>query len=98
MDGLTFLDRAANFKPRPVVVLHGDEDFLKRQVKAALRRGVLGDEDDGFGYAAHDGTTASLGAVLSDVRTPSLLSPRRLVVVENADPFVTRERAKLEKY
>src|SRR5262249_38859938 len=33
-----------------------------------------------------------------DLQTLPFLSPRRLVIVENADPFVTRERQRLERY
>src|SRR5438094_465898 len=43
MDSLVFLERAQRLKPQPVYVLHGDEDFLKRQVVTALRRIVLGE-------------------------------------------------------
>jgi DNA polymerase-3 subunit delta len=35
--------------------------------------------------------------VIDDLMTLPMLSPRRLVTVEDADPFVTRERARLEK-
>ena len=34
MDSLAFLDKAGKQKVQPVYVLHGDEDFLKRQVLA----------------------------------------------------------------
>src|SRR5947209_6055431 len=98
MDAFTFLDRAARLKPEPVYVLHGDEDFLKRRVLAAVRVLVLGPEDDGFALSTHAGDKATYAAVRDEVDTLPFLSPRRLVVVENADPFVTRYRAALEKY
>jgi DNA polymerase-3 subunit delta len=98
MDGLTFLDRAAKLKPQAVYVVPGDEPFLKRQVLAALRLLVLGTDEGGFGLTAHPGDKVSFATVRDDLETLPFLSPRRLVVVENADPFVTRERARLEKY
>jgi DNA polymerase III subunit delta len=98
MDALTFLDRLSKAKPLPFYVLCGDETFLKRQVTLALRTLVLGPNDDGFGTSSHPGDKATWGAVMDDVQTLPMLSPRKLVVVEQADPFVTRERAKLEKY
>src|SRR5438876_11951988 len=98
MDALAFLDRAGKAKVQPVYVLHGDEPFLKRQVRAALRKLVVGDDDSGFSESSHDGASATYGAVVSDVQTIGLLAPRRLVIVEDADAFVTHERARLEQY
>jgi DNA polymerase-3 subunit delta len=97
MDSLTFLKQKAKGAPQPVYVLHGDEAFLKRQVLAALKTLVLGPEE-GFGLSAHPGDKATYAAVHDELETLPFLSPRRLVVVDNADPFVTRERQRLEKY
>jgi DNA polymerase-3 subunit delta len=97
MDSLTFLERLDKHKPRALYVLHGDEPFLKRLVQQAIRQVVLGPGDDGFGLAVHSGDKAALADVVSDLETLPFLSPRRLVVVENADPFVSLERARLEK-
>src|SRR5438045_2484010 len=98
MDSLTFLERAGRAKPQPVYVLHGDEPFLKRQVLAALRTLVLGPDAEDFALSTHPGDKATYAAVRDELETLPFLAPRRLVVVENADPFVTRERARLEKY
>ena len=98
MDSLTFLDKAGKQKVQPVYVLHGDEDFLKRQVLAALQALVLGQPGESFGLSTHVGDKAVFAAVLDELQTLPFLSPRRLVVVENADPFVTRHRTALEKY
>jgi DNA polymerase-3 subunit delta len=98
MDSLTFLERLDKAKPQPVYVLKGDEEFLKRQVHSALRRLVLGPDDGGFALSTYPGDKAAWPDVLGDLQTLPFLAPRRLVVVENADPFVTRERGKLEKY
>jgi DNA polymerase-3 subunit delta len=98
MDSLTFLERASKVAPQPLYVLHGDEDFLKRQVLAALRRLVLGPDDNGFALSTYPGDKAVWAAVHDELETLPFLSPRRLVVVESADPFVSRERPRLEKY
>lgn len=98
MDSLAFLDKADRHKVRPVYVLFGDEDFLKRQVLAALQALVLGPPGESFGLSSHAGDKAVFAAVHDELQTLPFLSPRRLVVVENADPFVTRHRAALEKY
>src|SRR5690349_17053737 len=98
MDSLTFLARADRAKLQPVYVLHGDEDFLKRQVLAALRRLAFGEDGGEFGFSTHPGDKANLATILDELATLPFLTPRRLVVVENADPFVTRFRPALEKY
>jgi DNA polymerase-3 subunit delta len=98
MDALTFLDRLAKAKPLPFYVLHGDEPFLERRVILGLRTLSLGPDDDGFGVSAHPGDKATWAAVMDDFETLPMLSPRKLVLVEQADPFVSRERARLEKF
>jgi DNA polymerase-3 subunit delta len=97
MDALTFLEKAAKAKPLPLYVLPGDEDFLKRQVLQALRTLVLGPDGDEFGLSVHAGDKAAFAAVFDELQTAPFFGPRRLVIVENADPFVTRHRESLEK-
>jgi DNA polymerase-3 subunit delta len=53
---------------------------------------------DTLGPAKFDGESAGLAEVLDEVRTPSLLGECRIVVVEEADEFITTNRAALEKY
>jgi len=98
MDSLTFLQGVAKAKPRSIYVLSGDEHFLKRRVVAALRTLVLGVEDDGFGFVSQEGDKANWAAIHDELETLPFLGSRRLVVLDRADPFVTRERGRLEKY
>jgi DNA polymerase-3 subunit delta len=98
MDSLAFIERAHRLKPQPVYVLHGDEDFLKRQVLTALRGLILGEGDNAFGLSSHAGDKAAFAAIRDELETVPFLTPRRLVVVDNADPFVSQFRAQLEKY
>jgi len=98
MDSLTFLEKAARAKPQAVYVLTGDEDFLKRQVQAALKLLVLGDGDESFGLSSYPGDKAEFSSVRDELATAPFLAPRRLVLVEAADPFVTKYRPALEKY
>lgn len=97
MDALAFLDRPARGQPLPIYVVHGDEDFLKRRVIAALKTLVLG-EDEGFGLTTLDGETATFATVRDELTTLPFLGSRRLVLIENADKFVTNYRGALEKY
>jgi DNA polymerase-3 subunit delta len=96
MDALAFLEQSSA-KVGPLYVLHGDEAFLKRQALLVLRRRALGADSDDNAVAAHAGDTAQFAAVWDELHTAPFFAPKRLVVVENADPFVTRFRGLLEK-
>ncbi len=98
MDSLNFLERLPRGTPQPIYVAAGDDDFLKRQVRKALKRFVLGEDADEFGLSTHPGDKADFAAVRDELDTLPFLTSRRLVLVENADPFVTRCRPMLEKY
>lgn len=98
MDSLSFLERADRLKPQPVYVLHGEEAFLKRQVLGALRVAVLGEGDTAFGLSTHAGDKIAFAAVRDELETIPFLTPRRLVIIEQADPFVSQFRPFLEKY
>lgn len=98
MDSQVFLEKIAQAKPKPIYVLHGDEDFLKRQVLRGLRSLILGSDDDALGLSVHDGDRAVFAAVQDELRTAPFLSAGRLVIVDKADPFVTKYRTSLEKY
>src|SRR5262249_34994498 len=96
-DSLPFLERPPKGKPQPLYVLHGDEDFLKRRALDALKSWVLGADVDDFSSSTHAGDKATFAGVYDELQTVPFFGPRRLVVVENADPFITRYRATLEK-
>jgi DNA polymerase-3 subunit delta len=98
MDSLAFLDKARRMEPRAVYAVTGDEAFLKRHVLELLRSIVLGTEGADLGLSTVPGDKATWAAVHDELETLPFLSPRRMVVVDGADPFVTRERARLEKY
>jgi DNA polymerase-3 subunit delta len=98
MDANTFLERSDKAKLQPLYVIHGEEAFLKRHVLAALRKLALGPNDDGLGVCTFEGDKATWSNVHAELTTLPFLAPRRFVVVENADPFVTLERARLETY
>jgi DNA polymerase-3 subunit delta len=98
MDALHFIEKAAKSKPQPVYVLHGDEALLKRESLEALDKLLLGDADPEFARSVIPGITAEWSAVRSELDTLPFLSPRRVVVIDQADPFVTNNRATIEKY
>ena len=98
MDALAFIDKAGKSKRQPVYVLMGDEDFLKRRALAALQMLVLGDTDPSFALSSYPGDKADYAAVRSELDTLPFLSDSRLVVIDQADPFVVKYRSALEKY
>lgn len=73
---------------------------MKRQVIAELTEQVLGDADPALALSEYDGSSASLelAAVLDDLRTLPFLTARRLVLLRDADGFISRYRSELEAY
>lgn len=79
----------------PAYAVVGADRFLRNervaQVLAALQA------DDG-GPTRFDGERAELAEVLDELRTFSLLGGRRVVLVDEADAFISAHRAALERY
>src|SRR5215831_9363016 len=95
MDSLAFLKWTGPIGP--LYVLHGDEAFLKRQALEFIRARALGSDADDQSLATHTGDKATFAAVFDELQTVPFFSPRRVVVVDAADPFVTKFRPQLEK-
>jgi DNA polymerase-3 subunit delta len=96
MEALAFLAKPPA-KIGPLYVLHGDEAFLKRQVIQTIRQRALGDSADEGGVSTYPGDKAQFAEVIDELETAPFFAPRRVVLVESADPFVTRFRGLLEK-
>ena len=79
-------------------VLFGDEPFLKGLVLAELRRVVLGEGEAEFALTRFDGRHADWRSVSDELLTVGLFGGgRRLVVVDDADDFVSEHRGQLEE-
>lgn len=91
---------AAADSPAPVCVAFGDELFLKRLVLRRLRTAVLGGEQDEVPFAQFEGKSVEWRDVMDELSTVSLFGGGRprLVVVEQADEFVSKQRERLENY
>jgi DNA polymerase-3 subunit delta len=99
MHATAFLSSLAKWTPVPVVVLHGGEAQLKADVVRVICRETLGgDEDAGLGLSRHEGRDADLKTVRDELLTVSMFAPRRVVIIDDADDFVSRHRAGLEDY
>lgn len=96
------LDFLADPAARPVpgvVAVFGDEPFLKRLVLGELRHAVLDAEDAEFSLTTLDGEEAQPRDAFDELATVSMFGGgRRMVVVEDADDFVSRYRPQLEDY
>lgn len=97
LDALDFLAHPEKHPAPGVVVLFGDEAFLKRQALAALKHQVLAGDDADFSVSVFSGKQCLLRDLNDALATRALFGGgRHLVVVEEADEFVTQNRAALE--
>lgn len=96
---LEFLEKPDRFPVKGVCVVYGDEAFLKSEALTTLRQLLLAGDDAEFSLTMFDGYDAQLRDVVDALSSASLFSDgRRLVVIEDADPFVTQYRAELEEF
>jgi len=98
MDGLAFIEKQGKVRRQPYYVLSGDEDFLKRHVLAQLIPVVIGDADPEYAVTNFPGDKTDFSTVRNELDSVSFFSDRRLVIVDQADPFVTKFRTQLEAF
>lgn len=80
-------------------VIFGGESFLKRQVLIRLRQAVLGGGEGDFSLSTFEGPEALFRNVMDELSTLAMFgSGKHLVIVDEADDFVTRYRSELESY
>ncbi len=78
-----------------VVVLSGGQRHLKQAALNVLRQQIIDDDDTCF--TRFTGRDAQLSSVADELHTVSMWGDRRLIIVDDADEFVTKNRAGLEK-
>lgn len=95
-----FLNNPDKNELGPVAVLYGPERFLRHAALAVISQRVLGDDEEGqdVGTTRFEGKDTELKTVCDELRTVSMWGDRRLVVVDDADEFVSQNRSGLEKY
>jgi DNA polymerase-3 subunit delta len=96
VDAFTFLSQPRT-SAQPVYVLAGPERFLKQECLRRICQMVLGGQDRELAMTVYEGSQASLAEVRSDLAMVPIWSPRRLVLVRDADAFVSTHRAALEE-
>lgn len=97
--GLDFLLDPAKHTVGAMVVVSGDEAYLKREVLQTLRRQVCGDDQGDFAWNAFTGRETEWRDVRDALLAGSLFGGGvQAAVVEEADTFVTQYRQQLEDY
>jgi DNA polymerase III subunit delta len=98
MHALEWLRDAARQPVHPVYAVFGTDHYLVRESISAVSRSVFPDPAGEAAITRFPGTQAKLADVQDELFTLPFLSRRRLVIVEEADPFVTKHRKELEAY
>jgi DNA polymerase-3 subunit delta len=98
MHAVDFLEAPQKHKTGPAVVLFGKERFLKLEAIKQVANLVLGRDGDELGLTRLSGPETDLKTVVDSLLTVSMWNPRQVVLVEDADEFVSAFRAGLEEY
>ena len=96
MHAFELIKAPTNVGEKSLFAVYGDDAYLRREVFHALTAGLLGPDADDFAVTRFTGDKASLADVLDELSTLPFLVKRRLVIVEEADGFVTAHRKELE--
>jgi len=83
---------------KPIYAVSGDDAYLRDESIRAIGRLAVGGGEGETAVSRVAGDHAKLADVLDEVRTLPFLAKCRVVVVDNADPFVTAFRKELEAY
>jgi DNA polymerase-3 subunit delta len=99
LDALDYLAKPDSHPAARVCVLFGDESFLKRHVLADLKERALSGADADFSVSNFRGDDIAMRDVADALAERALFGGgRHLVVVEEADGFVSKNRPALEDY
>ncbi len=71
---------------KPVYLIYGSEDYLKKQYKGKLKTAVLGGSDD-MNYSYFEGKDADPVKITDAVNTLPFFNDKRIVIVENSGLF-----------
>ncbi len=97
MHATEFLTKHKSLPEVPVLVLYGAERFLKMEI-LKLVPGADDQGSDGAELTRVTGKDADLRTVCDELLTVSMFGDQRIVMVDEADDFVTKFRGGLEKY
>jgi DNA polymerase III subunit delta len=98
MHALDWMKESSSQPLRPVYTVFGSDTYLIRESVNGIVRVVFPEPDGETAMSRFPGAQAELADVLDELFTLPFFSRRRLVVVEEADTFVTKHRKDLESY
>jgi DNA polymerase-3 subunit delta len=98
MLAIDYISSPAGHKTGPVVVVYGKERFLKLEAIKEVTNVVLGPESDDLSLTRLPGADLELKTVVDSLLTVSMWNPRQVVLVEDADEFVSNYREGVEAY
>ncbi|MGD9855679.1 MAG: DNA polymerase III subunit delta [Planctomycetaceae bacterium] len=99
MHATEYLKAPGKYGVAPVVVLHGGEWQLKQSALKAVIAAVLGgDTENDLSVTRFSGKETELRSVRDELLTVSMFADSRVVVVEEADDFISQYRDGLEEY
>jgi DNA polymerase-3 subunit delta len=98
MHAFEFIGPKGMGEVRPIYAIYGDDAYLRREAILAIIRVAMEGQEEEMGVSRFPGSQAELSRVLDEVRTLPFLAPRRVAIVEDADPFVTANRKELEAF
>ncbi|MCD4831825.1 MAG: DNA polymerase III subunit delta [Anaerohalosphaeraceae bacterium] len=81
-----------------IYVIFGKDEFLVTRQLSALLDKLIEPEHRDMGLWQADAKTVTATEVFDELRTLSFLSEKKVVVIKDADGFVTDNRDRLEKY
>ena len=96
-----YLWKTSKFPAQPICVVYGDDAFLRSSAVRHIRDQVLAAEDAEFALSLFEGDDSKLEFkdVLRELQTTAMFGGgQRVVRVDEADSFVSKYRAELEKY
>lgn len=83
----------------PIYVFFGDEEFFIHEALSTVKACLLRDSDPGVSLIEFEGDEVTGGTLFDELRTvPFFASKNKVIVVEDADKFVEKNRQTLEKY
>jgi DNA polymerase-3 subunit delta len=96
MHATEFLANKDPAPPSSVLVMYGPERYFRHEIMNRIP-GASGEEAE-LSLTRLSGETAEIRDVMAELKTVSMFGDHRIVLIEDADDFVSANRATLEKY
>jgi DNA polymerase-3 subunit delta len=96
MHATDFLSAKSPTLPSAVLVMYGPERYFRQEILHRIP-GASGDDAE-LSLTRLAGDKAEIRDVMAELKTVSMFGDQRIVLIEDADEFVSKHRAVLEKY